>query len=129
MGNCDRELGPPPPDWPPNFWDYFEEHWRPIFEAMKELKVLAAMKEKELKVCSSRALSFCGNELFQELTIGLPKCMPEFYKLCDFDRLIRICPFDPAWDAFEWKQQVVAERLQALEVQVKELQVKLQIHK
>ena len=68
-------------------------------------------------------------ELLRELTIVLPKCGPEFYKQCDFDRLVRICPFDPAWDAFDWKQQVVSERLQALEVQVKELQAKLPAHK
>lgn len=61
-------------------------------------------------------------DILRELTIALPTCGPEFYKRCDFDRLIRICPFDPAWEAFEWKQKLVSERLEALEVQVKELQ-------
>lgn len=77
----------------------------------------------EIKIC--RPALGCIREFDDELTGSLGKCIPEFYKLCDFDRLIRICPFDPAWDAFEWKQQIVTERLQALEVQVKELQAKV----
>ena len=107
MGNCERELDPRPPDWwqKHKFWDDFDSKWGPILRAMKELQ--------------------CIPELFGELTIELPKCGPDFYIQCDFDRLIHICPFDPAWDAFEWKQKVVSERLESLEVQVKELQAKL----
>jgi hypothetical protein len=90
-----------------------DEYWGPIIRDMMQVKICG------------RALT-CGIELWDGLTLELPKCAPEFYEACDFDRLIRICPFDPAWDAFEWKQQVVAERLEALEVQVKELQAKVQ---
>ncbi len=91
------------------------------------------------------SLMDCGKELF-DAQLGYKACRPalgclpefqdglierlgmckiEFWKVCDFDDLMRICPFDPAWDAFDWKQQVVSERLQTLEVQVKELQAKL----
>lgn len=125
MGKCEPELGPSPPPVP-DWCEGLDEKLKRIVEAMEALRVSRALKEvTELRVCSSRALSICGNELFTELTIKLPKCVSEFYKLCDFDRLIRICPFDPAWDAFDWKQQVTSERLQVLEVQVKELQAKL----
>jgi hypothetical protein len=93
---------------------------------MNEMEIWRALRDRfELKVCSSRALSICSNEFFTELTTELPKCGPEFYKLCDFDRLIRICPFDPAWDAFEWKRLSQSERLEALEVKVKELEANL----
>jgi hypothetical protein len=67
----------------------------------------------------------CLPEFLDSLTVGIGKCIPQFYKLCDFERLIRICPFDPAWEAFEWKQKMVSERLEALEVEVKELQAQL----
>jgi hypothetical protein len=127
MGNCQRELGPQPPPVP-NWRDHLDS-WRPIFEAEKEVQIWRALRERAEKVCSSRALNFCSNEFFGELMVELPKCGPEFYKLCDFDRLIRICPFDPAWDAFEWKEQLVTERLQALEVEVKELQATLPTRK
>jgi hypothetical protein len=66
----------------------------------------------------------CVHEFDDVITVAVAKCVPEFYKLCDLERLIRICPFDPAWDAFEWKQQVLTDRLEALEVQVKELGAK-----
>jgi hypothetical protein len=99
MGNCDRELRPPPP---PPFPDLLDATWKSIFKDMNELKILRALKD--------------------ELNIELPKCGSDFYIQCNFDRLIRICPFDPAWDAFEWKHKLVSERLESLEVQVKELQ-------
>jgi hypothetical protein len=58
------------------------------------------------------------------LTVRLQSCGPEFYERCDFDDLIRICPFDPAWDAFEWKLLAQKEKLDALQVRVEALEPK-----
>ncbi len=116
MGNCERELYAPPPGCGQGFefWKDVEAHWGPI------IRTLAAVEAFRAGLGPG-----CFRELNDQLTITLGHCKIEFWKVCDFDRLIRICPFDPAWDAFDWKQQVVSERLQALEVQVKELQAKL----
>jgi len=117
MGNCENLLS--------------QEALEAIGDALAERvrpAVQEALEEKfhcdRLLTCEVPAMQ-CGRGLFQELRVELRGCMPEFYRQCNFDRLIRICPFDPAWDAFDWKQKVVSERLQALEVQVKELEAKL----
>jgi hypothetical protein len=102
----------PEPEIDPR-WAALEAKWGDIIQTIMEIKICGGVLK-------------CGNAFVDKLEIGLKPCIPEFYKLCDFDLLIRVCPFDPAWDAFEWKQQIISERMQALEVQVKELQVKVQ---
>ncbi len=67
----------------------------------------------------------CLPEFHESLIQSLGICRHDFFLQCEVEKLVRICPFDPAWDAFEWKQQLVSERLEALEVQVKELQAML----
>ena len=121
MGNCEGALNPQPRPCGQAFdrVQDLEARWGPIIRAIQAAEEIERFRHRP----------GCWRELDDQLTLALGQCKIEFWKICDFDRLIRICPFDPAWEAFDWKQQTVTERVQALEVQVKELQAKVQTHK
>jgi hypothetical protein len=68
----------------------------------------------------------CGKPFFDILEKSLIACGPGFFIQCPgFERIAPLCPFDPAWEAFEWKQKIAIERIDQLEVQIKEIQAKL----
>lgn len=94
--------------------------WDQVYEAWKEIK-----REEEIGSVDPGFGPRCRPAFYPALTTRLLKCGGEFYQACDFDDLARICPFDPAWEAWEWKQQLVSKRLESLEVEVKELKAKL----
>lgn len=133
MSECRAAFGFAPEDVSPEQEAYYETVRKLVAEALEQERKKSGWRPPlpEVPTCGNRIL-VCGPpfvgwppiDLFHELTIELRKCGPEFYKLCDFDRLVRICPFDPAWDAFEWRL-AHSERLEALEVKVTSLERKL----
>ncbi len=67
----------------------------------------------------------CQPEFYLKLTEGLKACGGDFYNKCPgFDRIEKVCEFEPAIDASKLKEQVQLERIAKLEAQVKELQAK-----
>jgi hypothetical protein len=104
---------------------WFEQRYGPRIPRPKPCEDLLPKCGNRILLCGPGLFPPCMPEVFQELTVELPKCGPDFYIQCNFDRLIRICPFDPAWEAFEWKRLDQSQRLEALEVQIKELQAML----
>jgi hypothetical protein len=59
------------------------------------------------------------------LTEGLKACGGEFYVKCPgFERLERVCDFEPAIEAAKWKEKVQLDRIAQLEARVQELELK-----
>ena len=59
------------------------------------------------------------------LTEGLMACGGEFYIRCPgFERLERVCDFEPAIEAAKWKEKVQLDRITKLEARVQELELK-----
>jgi len=59
------------------------------------------------------------------LTEGLMACGGEFYIRCPgFERLERVCDFEPAFEAAKWKEKVQLDRIAQLEARVQELELK-----
>ena len=59
------------------------------------------------------------------LTEGLMACGGEFYLRCPgFERLERVCDFEPAIEAAKWKEKVQLDRIAQLEARVQELELK-----
>jgi hypothetical protein len=62
---------------------------------------------------------------FEMLTEGLKACGGEFYDRCPgFERLERVCKFEPAIEAAKLKEQVQLDRIAKLEARVQELELK-----
>jgi len=59
------------------------------------------------------------------LTEALKACGGEFYVKCPrFERLERVCDFEPAIEAAQWKEKVQLDRIAQLEARVQELEPK-----
>ena len=59
------------------------------------------------------------------LTQSLMACGGEFYGKCPaFDRLERVCWFEPAIEAAKWKEKIQLDRIAQLEARVKELELR-----
>ena len=73
----------------------------------------------------SKTIPPCHCDLWLYLTEGLKACSEGFYVRCPgFERIERVCDFEPAIEAANWKEKVQLDRIAQLEARVQELEIK-----
>ena len=108
----------------------------PIFDCTQQLKCVTLhhcrvpfwcdwkLRCPVLSKCT--AIFWCDGPFIDRLTEGLTACGEGFYIKCPgFDRIERVCEFEPAIDAAKWKEHVQVEQVAKLEARIKALELEV----